>query len=106
LHGARAAYAERAAALVEGLRRHAPALVFAEAEGGFSLWVETDERGDDLALVEAALAEGVMLDPGSEFRPTPSDRIAFRLSYSHVAADQLDEGARRVARTLSRFARR
>jgi 2-aminoadipate transaminase len=102
---ARVTYAERAAALVDGLRRHAPTLAFAEPHGGFSLWVETDERGDDVALVEAALAEGVMLDPGGEFRPTPSDRIAFRLSYSHVAADQLDEGARRVARALARFAR-
>ena len=61
-------------------------------------------------LAEAAGLEDfgvshVMLDPGGEFFPTPSDRIAFRLSYSHVAADQLDEGARRMARTLARFAR-
>ncbi len=102
---ARAAYAERAAALVAALRRHAPELEFAEPEGGFSIWIETEERGDELALLEAALAEGVMIDPGSEFRPTPSHRIAFRLSFSHVAPDQLDEAGRRVARMWQRFTR-
>lgn len=102
---ARAVYESRAAALVEGLRRHAPALRFAEPEGGFSIWIETAERGDEVALLRAALAEGVMIDPGSAFRPTPSDTIAFRLSYSHVVPEQLDEGARRIAKMWERFVR-
>ncbi|HEY5923462.1 MAG TPA: PLP-dependent aminotransferase family protein [Kofleriaceae bacterium] len=101
----RAAYADRAAALVDGLRKHAPALAFIEPQGGFSIWIETDARGDELALLDAALAEGVMIDPGSEFRPTPHDRIAFRLSYSHVAPERLEEAAKRVARMFERFAR-
>jgi 2-aminoadipate transaminase len=103
---ARAAYATRAAALVEGLRRHAPMLRFTEPEGGFSIWIETDETGDEMALLEAALAEGVMIDPGGEFRPTPSQRIAFRLSFSHVEPERLGEGALRVAKMWERFARR
>jgi 2-aminoadipate transaminase len=102
---ARSAYAQRADALVQGLRRHAPALRFTEPEGGFSIWIETDERGDELALLEAALAEGVMLDPGSEFRATANDCIAVRVSYSHVTPEQLDEAARRVARTFDRLRR-
>lgn len=102
---ARAAYAERAAALVAALRRHAPSFEFADPEGGFSIWIETDERGDELALLEAALAEGVMIDPGSEFRPAPSERIAFRLSFSHVAPGELDEAGRRIARMWQRFTR-
>jgi 2-aminoadipate transaminase len=100
---ARTEYGKRAAALAEGLRRHAPMLRFTEPEGGFSIWIETDATGDEMALLEAALAEGVMIDPGSEFRPAPSDRIAFRLSFSHVAPEQLEEGARRVARMWQRF---
>lgn len=102
---ARAVYAERAAALVDGMRRHAPQLSFREPEGGFSIWIETDARGDELAMVETALAEGVMIDPGGEFRPEPSSRIAFRVSYSHVGPAQLDEGARRIAAMFDRFAR-
>ncbi|HEY5950709.1 MAG TPA: PLP-dependent aminotransferase family protein [Kofleriaceae bacterium] len=102
---ARAAYTKRAAALVDGLHRHAPALRFTEPQGGFSIWIETDVKGDEIALLEAALAEGVMIDPGSEFRPEPSPYIAFRLCYSHGAPEQFDEGARRVAAMFEKFAR-
>ncbi|HEX5060814.1 MAG TPA: PLP-dependent aminotransferase family protein [Kofleriaceae bacterium] len=102
---ARAAYAERASALVTGMRRHAPMLEFTEPDGGFSIWIETDVKGDEVALLKAALAEGVMVDPGSEFRALPDERIAFRVSYSHVGPEQLDEGARRVARMFERFVR-
>lgn len=103
LERARKSYFQRAVALAEGMQRHAPQLAFAEPQGAFSIWVETDERGDEMALLEAALAEGVMFDPGNQFRPQPSDRIAFRLSYSHVQPAQLDEAARRVARALARW---
>ena len=102
---ARAEYAKRAAALVEALHRYAPGLAFVEPQGGFSIWIETDERGDEVALLEDALAEGVMIDPGSEFRPEPTDRIAFRVCFSHVTTEQIEEGARRTARALYRFAR-
>jgi 2-aminoadipate transaminase len=102
---ARALYARRADALVGGLRRHAPALRFTEPEGGFSIWIETDPRGNEYTLLEHALAEGVMVDPGSQFCAEPRNRIAFRLSFSHVAPEQLDEGARRIAKMFQRFAR-
>jgi 2-aminoadipate transaminase len=102
----RAAYARRAGAMVEALRRHAPALTFHEPQGGFSIWIETDIKGDELALIEAALAQGVMIDPGNDFRPTPREQIAFRICYSHAALDQLDEGARRVAAMFELFSKR
>lgn len=96
-------YRERAAALVDGLHRYAPDLRFTEPEGGFSLWIETDETGDEVALLRAALAEGVMIDPGSAFRAEPGDRIAFRVSFSHEPPARLDDGARRIARMWQRF---
>jgi 2-aminoadipate transaminase len=100
---ARRAYEQRAGALVEALHRHAPGLSFREPEGGFSIWIETDATGDEVRLLKIALEEGVMIDPGSEFRPAPSEQIAFRLSFSHVRPEELDEGARRVARMWQRF---
>jgi len=99
---ARAGYRERAEALADALRRHAPQISFVFPEGGFSIWAQTEHTGDELALLETALAEGVMFDPGGAFRAEPSPHIAFRLSYSHVAPERLDEAARRVARTLAR----
>jgi 2-aminoadipate transaminase len=96
----RTAYADRAAALVEALHRHAPSLRFREPEGGFSLWIETDRPGDDIALLRTMLDTGVMVDPGSAFCPGPRETIAIRASYSNAAPDRLTEAARRLARVL------
>lgn len=82
---ARATYARRAAAIAEALHRAAPALRFRAPEGGFSLWLETDREGDDLALLRRCLDAGVMVDPGSAFRPEPAPTIAVRASYSNAA---------------------
>jgi 2-aminoadipate transaminase len=105
LERARRFYAQRCERLVEAVRRHLPELRFAEPEGGFSLWLETDEIGDDVALLEAAITNGVSFDPGSAFRHTPVDRIALRLSFSNAPTNQLDEAVRRLARTLTHWRR-
>ena len=71
-----------------------------------AVYVET--RGSNVrtdATIQALDAEGVMIDPGSEFRATPNDCIAVRVCYSHVAPERLDEAARRVARTFDRLRR-
>jgi 2-aminoadipate transaminase len=97
---ARAVYARRAAALTEALHRHAPGLAFREPEGGFSIWIETDRVGDELALLRASLDAGVMVDPGFAFRPVPHASIAVRASYSNAPEARLDEAARRLVRVL------
>lgn len=99
---ARTAYAERAAALCDALHRAAPRLQFREPEGGFSIWIETECTGDELALLRAGLDAGVMVDPGSAFRPEPDDHIALRASYSNAPPDRLAEAAGRLARVLAR----
>jgi 2-aminoadipate transaminase len=100
---ARRFYAERCARLSTALRRHVRGMAFAEPEGGFSIWLETGESGDDVALLEAAITEGVAFDPGSAFRCVPGDQIALRLSFSNVLAGDLDEAARRLDRALVRW---
>lgn len=96
----RATYASRAAALSDALHRHVPALRFREADGGFSLWLETERTGDELELLAAALEAGVMVDPGFAFCPRPRQTIAIRASYSNLPEARLDEAARRLARVL------
>jgi 2-aminoadipate transaminase len=103
---ARSHYAARADRLATALRRACPELRFRDPEGGFSIWVETDETGDDVALLEAAIAAGVSLDPGCTFRcDGATSHVAFRLSYSHAAMCDLDEGPRRLARALAAWRR-
>lgn len=108
---ARSAYAARAAALSESLHRHAPDLAFDEPIGAFSIWLELPDSvpaNDDaeLAILETALAEGVMVDPGCMFRPhTARDRIALRVCYSNAPVESFDEGVRRLVRALTAWRR-
>jgi 2-aminoadipate transaminase len=99
---ARSAYAERADRMVTALRRHAPSLSFDEPAGGFSIWIETDDHRDEMEFLAHALDEGVMVDPGSLFRPDPAAQsgLAFRLSFSNAPIDRIDEGIARVVRAL------
>jgi 2-aminoadipate transaminase len=103
LDKARTTYAARAVALAAALRRHAPDLRFTDPIGAFSIWIETGEQGDEIALLEAALDEGVMFDPGSYFRPTRGGDIALRLCYSNAAIDRFDDGVQRLVRALTRW---
>jgi 2-aminoadipate transaminase len=103
----RAAYARRAAILVEALRRHAPYWTFAEPEGGFAVFVETPGHGDDTELLATAVAEGVSFDPGHLFRthPEADDVLRFRLCFSSAPEADLEEGVRRLAAVWDRVAR-
>jgi 2-aminoadipate transaminase len=96
---ARAFYRRRAERLMRALGRHLPGWRFTPPAGGFALFVEADEEGDDLALLEVATAGGVSFDPGRTFRPDDASApLALRRCFSYAGAAELDEGARRLAR--------
>jgi 2-aminoadipate transaminase len=101
--GLRAMYAERAAALVEGLRRHLGDRVqVAMPEGGMFAWATIINPGvDALDLARAAMACGVAVVPGNEFSVIDEFPHALRLSFSMLDAAGLDEAARLLARGLA-----
>jgi 2-aminoadipate transaminase len=103
---ARRVYRTRAARLLRAVRRHLPGWRCEEPAGGFALFVETDEPGDDLALLEVATRSGVSFDPGRMFRPDDSPApLAMRLCFSYARAADLDEGARRLSRAWDDYRR-
>jgi 2-aminoadipate transaminase len=102
----RAAYAERAERTVAALRHHAPSWRFAEPAGGFSLFVDTGIRGDDVAFLAVAIEHGVCVDPGHTFAAAPDDALRLRVSFSYAPADRLAEGVARLARAAHAFAGR
>lgn len=106
LDRARNLYAARAEMTIAALRRHAPSWRFAEPEGGFSLWVETDLEANDVDVLEAAIGNGVCVDPGRMFRPGGEvGPLAFRISFSHAPIGSLDTGIRRLAAGARKFRR-
>jgi 2-aminoadipate transaminase len=100
---ARRVYQRRATRLCRSLQDRLPWLRFCEPAGGFSIWIETDSRSKEDTLFELALDEGVSLDLGGAFCRAPSGRLSFRLSFSSVPEDSIDEGVRRLARALHRL---
>jgi 2-aminoadipate transaminase len=103
---ARRFYRARAARLVRAVRRHLPSWRCDEPEGGFALFLETNEPGDDQTLLETATRHGVSFDPGRMFRPdNASSPLALRLCFSYVHARDLEEGARRLARSWDEYRR-
>jgi 2-aminoadipate transaminase len=99
-------YRARSCRLLTAVRRHLPAWRCDEPEGGFALFLESDEPGDDLALLETATRHGVSFDPGRIFRPNGSGApLGLRLCFSNAGARELDEGVRRLARAWDAYRR-
>jgi 2-aminoadipate transaminase len=103
LKRARQVYARRADALASALRKHLPSWTFREPEGGFSIFVDTNARGNDVAFLAAASAGGVSFDPGRMFRARTGDRIELRVCHCNVSEPLLEEGVKRLARAWSAF---
>jgi 2-aminoadipate transaminase len=101
--GLRRHYARRAERLMKAVRRHLPSWSFDAPEGGFGLWVRTDQRADETRFLRRAVQAGVSFDPGSPFRCVRSRRgpTVLRLCFSSVREDAMEEGARRLARAWS-----
>jgi 2-aminoadipate transaminase len=91
-------YRRRAQRLAEALHRHVPEWSFEEPQGGFSIWVDTGEPGDDVALLESAVSHGTSFDPGNLFRFAPASTLAFRLCYSCLDERYIEEGVKRLRR--------
>jgi 2-aminoadipate transaminase len=99
----RAVYARRADALASALRRHLPSWRFSEPLGGFSLFVDTCEPGNDVAFLATASAHGVSFDPGRIFRPRERDTIELRVCYSNADEPLIFEGVKRLARAFTAY---
>jgi DNA-binding transcriptional MocR family regulator len=88
---------ERAARLCDALERELPDARFSRPEGGYFLWVDLPDGADVDALVTAAKEEGVVFVKGTDFL-IEGGQSSFRLAYSGVTPDEIDEGVARLAK--------
>ena len=71
--------------------------------GGSSLWVEGPERLDADKLAEELRADGVLIESGSPFFDSGRDRCKyFRLGFSSIPRERIEEGVRRLLKRLDR----
>lgn len=112
---ARAFYAEKCDLTLRSLSTHCAAWShWTPPDGGFFAWIELGPGVDPVALVDTAREEGVSFVGGHVFAAEqallegprlawgPGDAGSFRLAFSSVAADEIEEGLRRLGRALER----
>lgn len=98
----RAAYRERAHAMLHGLQQHlGPHVTYNQPQGGLFVWARFTAPGANSTLLSQRAAEqGVAFVPGAPFFATQPDTAAFRLSFATVPPKQIDEGLQRLARVI------
>ena len=108
-------FAEHVPALTRGLRAKLDTLMetlneqfgtsaeFDEPKGGIFLWVKLPDNVDTLKLYQAALAEGVALNPGPEWSTDKSySRSRMRLCFASPTHEEIREGIARLAEVCRR----
>jgi 2-aminoadipate transaminase len=102
----RRAYASRRDAFDAALREQLPdQLTWRKAAGGMFVWGRL-ARGDAAELLPFAVAEGLAFVPGAEFHEPGQGQATIRLNFTHAAEPRIREGVARLARAITRYARR
>ena len=78
-----------------------PWVKYTVPHGAFYLWLELDPRVDAAKVRELALAEGVLCRPGELFFGDESGKQQFRLSYSHISEEQIEQGVAVLGRAIA-----
>jgi 2-aminoadipate transaminase len=105
----RRGYERKAKLLRDAVLRMLPDFRVDEPRGGLSLWLQHQAPvapSDDLTLLSAALRHGVSFDPGRPFLLHESKRLALRLCYGSVPAEDIEAGVARLAEAWRGLCRR
>jgi len=100
-------YRERRDALMDALERHMAGEFRAILPtGGHHVWVTLDRPLNERELYTEALRHGVSFTPGSVLTVERPAASCFRLSFSLLSPEELDEGVKRLARAIRELRRR
>ncbi len=76
---------------------------FTAPAGGIFIWVTLPDAVDTMKLAEAALAEGVAIDPGAEWSADPeTGRHRLRLCFGQPSPEEIRDGVARLAEICHR----
>jgi DNA-binding transcriptional MocR family regulator len=94
-------YARRCDVLLHALERElGDACIVTPPRGGHHIWVTLREPLNERTLYAEAVRHGVSFTPGGVMLAEASTATSFRLSFSLLEPDQLEEGVRRLARAV------
>nr|WP_234826982.1 PLP-dependent aminotransferase family protein [Rhodopseudomonas palustris] len=93
---------ERAKLLDQLLPKHLPSCSFSRGPGSTNFWVTCPTSIDATALAEAALEQGVVIEPGAVFSmDETASRHCFRLGFSSIRTDRIEVGIERLGKVLA-----
>ena len=100
-------YRERRDVLLAALERHLAGEVHAHVpRGGHHVWATLERPVEERVLYAEAVRSGVSFTPGGAVLAERSHQTSFRLSFSLVEPEDLEEGVKRLARALREVRRR
>jgi 2-aminoadipate transaminase len=98
----RALYASKRDVMEQALAAHMGGqLTWSSPKGGFFVWATLPRGCSDQALLERALAHGVVFVVGSAFFVDGSGHDTIRLSFSAPSIERIEEGVKRLGAALS-----
>lgn len=100
----RALYARKRDVMEQALRaRLGDRLAWSSPKGGFFVWATLPAGCPDTALLERALAHGLVFVVGSAFYVDGGGHDRIRLSFSAPSIERIGEGVNRLAAALAEF---
>lgn len=67
--------------------------------GGFYIWLKLNRTAAPRKLFDAALKQGILINPGHLYDPEAGNRI--RISYAYASLDELESGLARLAEIVA-----
>ncbi|MCT4559199.1 MAG: PLP-dependent aminotransferase family protein [Pelagimonas sp.] len=96
------AYGARRKVLETALRAHNLEIAGKGAHGGSSIWMQAPAGVDTTRLAANLRAQSVLIEPGAPFFAGPDRPTGFyRLAYSSIPAERIEEGVARIAAELA-----
>lgn len=92
---------ERARLLDRLLPEHLPDCSFSRGAGSTNYWITCPRSIDATALAQAALEQGVVIEPGAVFSmDEAASRHCFRLGFSSIRTDRIEIGIGKLGQVL------
>jgi len=102
IHRLHRAYRLRWEAMAEALQDYMPDTTTVPVYGGSTFWVEGPDNLDGDQLAVDALANGIVIEPGSTHFANPNGpKNFFRLGFSSVAVEKINPGIKRLAEIIT-----
>ena len=94
------AYRERWAEMGRALEDFLPAAQSVRGMGGSSYWVQMNEGVNTDILARKALADGILIEPGSVYFAGGQNSSTFRMGFSSIPTGKISPGIERLSKLV------